>query len=67
MPTVDCDLTDCRKHGREICIDRRITIRQGRVQCYDPVVTARDLRTFNPHCKPGPGGYKSDRVTGILK
>lgn len=38
MPTVDCKLTDCAKHGKDICIARRIGIDGcGQVECYDPV------------------------------
>ena len=38
MPTVDCKLTDCAKHGRDICIAKRIGIDGvGQVECYDPV------------------------------
>ncbi len=38
MPTVDCKLADCNKHGRDICIAKRISVDEvGMVECYEPV------------------------------
>lgn len=38
MPIVDCKLTDCSKHGLDICVAIRIGIDGvGQVECYDPV------------------------------
>lgn len=47
MPTVICKLTDCSRHGREICIAKRISIDGvGQVECYDPV--PRSLLVHEP-------------------
>jgi len=47
MPTVDCKLTDCSKHGRDICIAKRIGIDGvGQVQCYDPVPRSNVVHDF---------------------
>ena len=57
MPTVDCKLTDCAKHGRDICIARRIGIDGvGQVQCYDPVP-----RSSVVHQEVDPGYKKRGR------
>lgn len=60
MPTVDCKLIDCSKHGRTICISReRITIDGvGQVQCYDPVPRSNVV-----HDPVQPGHKKHGRWT----
>lgn len=67
MPTVDCGLTDCKKHGIEICIAKRIQVDDaGHVLCYEP--RAENLmKTFNSNCSKQGGKFKSNRVTDVLK
>mgnify|MGYP001608777341 CR=1 FL=1 len=68
MPTVECTLTDCRKHGIEICIAKRVKWKNGECSEYDSRAHNNILDPpFKSNCNKGPGGYKSSRVTGVLK
>lgn len=70
MPTVDCDMIDCKHHGTRdsICVHRRIELTGGRCLSYAPGVSKTDLDAFNPHCrKDSAGKYKSNRVKGVLR
>lgn len=68
MPTVDCSLTDCRKHGIEICIAKRVKWKNGECSEYDPRGNKNILNPpFRSNCTKRAGSYKSSRVTGILK
>ena len=68
MPTVDCSLTDCRKHGIEICIAKRVSWKGGECSEYEPKVNKSiSKQPFASNCVKRGGGYKSSRVTGILK
>jgi len=66
MPTVDCKLTDCAHHGRDICIARRIGIDGcGQVQCYEPVPRSAFV---HPAVEPGykkRGRWAENRTKGI--
>jgi len=69
MPTVDCKLTDCAKHGRDICIARRIGIDGvGQVECYDPVPRSAVVHTdaLRYDLERGNRRWKN-RIKGILK
>ena len=68
MPTVECTLTDCRKHGVEICIAKRVSWKGGECSGYEPRVNKNiSDPPFTSNCVKRGGGYKSSRVTGILK
>jgi len=64
MPTVDCHLIDCKYHGIEICIARRIAVDGcGQVACYEPVPRSTVVHEpVNPQCSKTGGKYKSNRV-----
>jgi len=68
MPTVDCDCTECERHGIEICIARRVTWKDGGCSEYRPRV-GKDMlnQPFNSQCYKRGGKYKSSKVTGVLK
>jgi hypothetical protein len=68
MPTVDCNYTDCRNHGIEICISRRIRIKDGKATCYEPRIGKNMLsQSFNSNCHKEGGKYKSSRITKVFK
>lgn len=69
MPTVECKLTDCRQHGREICISKRISIDGvGMVECYDPIPKTNFAHhAFKSNCHKTGSGYKSSRAGMVLK
>jgi len=69
ITTVICKLTDCKHHGIETCTARRVAIDGfGQVECYEPVIRSILVHeTFNPGCCKTQRGYKSSRVTGVLK
>lgn len=71
MPTVDCKLIDCSKHAAEgtKCRGNVNIDMYGDPVCYDPVPrSALVHEPVNPRCyKDRGGGYKSSRVTGVLK
>ena len=69
VPTVDCKLTDCAKHGRDICIAKRIGIDGvGQVECYEPVQRSPLVHGFNKatSCKKR-SGKRKQRILGVLK
>lgn len=68
VPTVDCKLIDCAKHGRDICIARSIGVDgYGQVECYEPTPRSTLVHEqFNPGCQKAQGKYKN-RITGVLK
>lgn len=66
MPTVECEHVDCRKHGIEICIAKRVRWHGGQCLEYEPT-TKSLMAKEKPNCHRQNGKYKSDRVTGILK
>ncbi|MDT8901155.1 hypothetical protein [Anaeroselena agilis] len=63
MPTVECKLTDCRRHGREICIAKRISIDGcGLVECYDPVPRSSIVHgPFLNDCRRRHGKWQQNR------
>lgn len=69
MPTVDCKLTDCRLHGREICIARHIGVDGvGQVECYDPVPRSPLVHEpVPPGCRRDRSRRCRQRITGVLK
>jgi len=69
MPTVTCKLTDCKNHGMETCTAKRVGIDGvGQVECYETVQRSALIHEqFNPGCSKTKRGYKSNRVTDILK
>jgi len=68
MPTVDCSLTDCRKHGVEICIAKHVSWKGGECSEYDPKGSKNVLAPpFKANCEKSNRGYRSSRVTGVLK
>ena len=69
MPTVECDLVDCKHHGKRdsICVHRRISLTDGRCLTYQQAVSQTDLDAFNPHCHKAQSGYKSNRTGMVLK
>ncbi len=68
MPTVECTLTDCRKHGIEICIAKRVKWGGGECSEYEPKVAKKLTdQSFVSNCQKSSKGYKSSRVTGVLK
>lgn len=67
MPTIHCDMDDCRHIGNyePICVARTIDYRDGECITYDPV--RRLPRNWSPHCSKSGGKYKSDRITRVFK
>ena len=68
MPTVECEYTDCEKHGIEICVATRVRWAEGRCLEYRPKLGKVMLeQPFKANCYRSGGRYKSSRITGILK
>jgi len=69
MPTVTCKLIDCKHHGIETCTACRVGIDGvGQVECYEPIPRSALIHEqFNSGCTKTQRGYKSNRVTGVLK
>jgi len=69
MANVRCKLTDCKYHGTEVCTAQRVYIDGvGQVECYEPIIRSTLVHEqFNPGCTKTRSGYKSSRVTGVLR
>lgn len=68
MPTVDCDLTDCEKHGAKICIAKEVKWRNGRCSEYKPRVDKRMMEpAFKSNCYKERGKFKTSRVTKVFR
>ncbi len=68
MPTVDCKLTDCRRHGIEICVAKRIGVDGvGQVECYDPVPRSALVHGPVDSRLEKRGGKHRKRIIGVLK
>ncbi|MBP2664785.1 MAG: hypothetical protein H6Q71_2733 [Firmicutes bacterium] len=69
MTTVICKLTDCVYHGLEICTAKRARVDGvGQVECYEPIPHSSIVhREFDSGCDKSRRGYKSNRVTRVIK
>jgi len=69
MSNIYCKLTDCKHSGIDNCTARRVAIDGvGQVECYEPIPRSTLVHEqFNSGCSKTQRGYKSNRVTGILK
>jgi len=69
MPIIEqCDKFDCRHHGIENCFSRRVKWIKGQCSEYKSSVNERMLDApFNPGCRKTSEGYKSSRVTGVIR
>lgn len=65
MPIVECKLTDCSKHGTEVCNSSRVKIDSvGSVECYDPVLRSSIVHApFKSNCY----GNKTSKHQGVGK